>query len=179
MSSPVSVQLLGQPLLRIVIDTAPTSPSLFTHTKTTYRPMYNAARKRTGLPPLPTTVDADVLLYSPAGEIMETSIRNVAVLRRTPAQWITPREDVGCLPGVMRRWLLEQHQVVEAEEGELVKDDLQEGELVLTFNGVEGCRLGRISLSVPTTCATSTQTISLLPWVQVQSLRAHRRLMPY
>ena len=135
--------------MSVFVDTAPTLPSLFTRTKTTYRPSYDAARSRTGVPPLPTTVDADVLLYSSVGEILETSIRNVAVLRRSPAQWVTPREDVGCLPGVMRRWLLEQGKVVEAEEGELMKDSLHEGEFVLTFNGVEGCRFGTISHLLP------------------------------
>lgn len=147
MSFPNSEQLIQPLLLSIHIDTAPTPPSLFTHTKTTYRSMYNAARERVGLPPLPTTLDADVLLYSPAGEVSETSIRNVAVLRHSPPQWVTPRRDVGCLPGVMRRWLLEQGKVVEAEPNELMKEDLHEGELVLTFNGVEGCRFGRITRS--------------------------------
>ena len=33
---------------------------------------------------------------------------------------------------------------VEADEGELKKDSIVKGEYVLTFNGVEGCRLGRI-----------------------------------
>lgn len=160
-SSQASDQLLEPPFLSVYIDTAPTLPSLFTHTKTTYRPMYNAARERVGLPPLPTAVDADVLLYSSAGEILETSIRNIAFIRRSPPQWVTPREDVGCLPGVMRRWLLEQGKVVEAEAGELTKDDLRDGELVLTFNGVEGCRLGKISRLIPKPCARSTQTTEL------------------
>lgn len=44
----------------------------------------------------------------------------------------------------MRRWLLEKGRVTEAVQRELTRDDLVEGEYVLTFNGVEGCRLGRI-----------------------------------
>lgn len=136
-------------------------PSLFTHTKTTYRSMYNAARERVRLPPLPTTLDVDVLLYSPAGEILETSIRNFAVLRRSPAQWVTPRKEVGCLPGVMRRWLLEQGKVVEAQQGELMKDDLREGELVLTFNSVEGCRFGSITRLSPLPCTAGTSILDL------------------
>ncbi|KZT72899.1 hypothetical protein DAEQUDRAFT_663483 [Daedalea quercina L-15889] len=148
-SSPTYSQLLQPPFLSILIDSAPTAPSPFTHTKTTYRSMYNAARERVGLPQLPTAVCADVLLYTATGEIMETSIRNVAFLRRSPPQWVTPRAEVGCLPGVMRRWLLEHEKIVESTEGELTKDGLTEGEFVMTFNGVEGCRFGKISRSLP------------------------------
>ncbi|KAH9929672.1 aminotransferase, partial [Fomitopsis serialis] len=137
----------------------PTSPSLFTHTKTTHRPMYNAARDRAGLPPLPTSLNADVLLYTSTGEIMETSIRNIAFLRRSPRQWVTPRAEVGCLPGVMRRWLLEQGKIAEATEGELMKGDLVDGEFVMTFNGVEGCRLGQISRSLPAPTTTTVREI--------------------
>jgi len=159
LSSPTYSNLLQPPFLSVIIDTAPTSPSLFTHTKTTHRPMYNAARDRVGLPPLPTTLNADVLLYTPAGEIMETSIRNIASLRRSPPQWVTPRAEAGCLPGVMRRWLLEQGKIVEATEGELTKDDLLDGEFVMTFNGVEGCRMGQISRSLPSPATTSVRQI--------------------
>ncbi|PCH34160.1 hypothetical protein WOLCODRAFT_113269 [Wolfiporia cocos MD-104 SS10] len=133
-------------LLDIRLDTCPTSPSLFTRTKTTHRLEYTAARARMSIPPLPAPSNADVLLYNPSGEITETSIRNVAFWRRAPPQWVTPHAEVGCLPGVMRRWLLEQGRIVEAQVGELVKDDLVEGEYILTFNGVEGCRIGRIAL---------------------------------
>lgn len=42
----------------------------------------------------------------------------------------------------MRRLLLEQGLIV---EGNLNKDDVKLGEVVLLFNGVEGCSLGRIT----------------------------------
>lgn len=138
---------LGAPLLVIHLDTCPTHPSLFTRTKTNHRQDYDAARVRLGIPPLPTPSNVDVLLYAPSGGLTETSIRNIAFLRGSPPQWVTPRTETGCLPGIMRRWLLEQGRVIEANEGGLLKDDLVEGEDVLTFNGVEGCRLGRIVLA--------------------------------
>jgi len=78
---------------------------------------------------------------------METSIRNIAFIRGEPPRWVTPRTDSGCLSGIMRRWLLENSRIREADEGELMKEDLVEGEYVLTFNGVEGCRLGRVRLN--------------------------------
>ncbi|KAH9837269.1 aminotransferase class IV-domain-containing protein [Rhodofomes roseus] len=159
LSSPTYSKLLQPPFLSVILDTAPTSPSLFTHTKTTHRPMYNAARDRAGLPPLPTDVYADVLLYTPTGEIMETSIRNIAFLRRSPPQWITPRAEVGCLPGVMRRWLLDQGKIVEAAESELRHDGIVNGEFVMTFNGVEGCRFGRISHSMAASAAMDASEV--------------------
>lgn len=134
-------------LLTIHPDYQPTQPDIFTRTKTTHRPQYTAARDRLKLPPLATPSDADVLLYNPLGSLTETSIRNIAFLRGSPPRWVTPRAETGCLSGVMRRWLLEQGRVIEAQEGELLKGDLVDGEYVLTFNGVEGCRLGRIALT--------------------------------
>ncbi|EED80878.1 predicted protein, partial [Postia placenta Mad-698-R] len=122
----------------------PSNASLFTRTKTTHRPDYTMARDRMGIPPLPAPSNSDVLLYTFDDELMETSIRNIAFLRRNPPCWVTPRKETGCLPGVMRRWLLEQGRIVEASEGELSKRDLVDEEVVLTFNGVEGCRWGRI-----------------------------------
>jgi 4-amino-4-deoxychorismate lyase len=52
----------------------------------------------------------------------------------------------------MRRWLLENGRIQEAEDGLLNKDMVKDGDWVLLFNGVRGCRLGRISLGscVPT-----------------------------
>lgn len=34
-------------------------------------------------------------------------------------------------------------------EGEITKDEIQDGEIVMTSNSAEGCVLGRISLSPP------------------------------
>ncbi|KAH8099824.1 aminotransferase class IV-domain-containing protein [Cristinia sonorae] len=126
------------------IDPEPTPSSLFTATKTTHRPHYNASRARIGLSPIPSPRDShiDVLLHTPDGRITETSIRNVAFQRG--GQWITPHTSSGCLPGVMRRYLIEQGTWVEAGDGELLVDGIGDGELVMTANGVEGCCTSRV-----------------------------------
>jgi len=70
---------------------------------------------------------------------METSIRNFALFRR--GRWLTPHVSTGCLSGVTRRWLLNQGLVATDDQALLHKDNLKDGELVLTFNAVEGCRI--------------------------------------
>ena len=47
----------------------------------------------------------------------------------------------------MRRVLLEQGIWKEAGGGVLCKQDLFDGEIVMTANAVEGCRLARVLLS--------------------------------
>jgi 4-amino-4-deoxychorismate lyase len=71
--------------------------------------------------------------------ITETSVRNVAFFRH--GRWVTPHDSTGCLPGVMRRLLLEQRLVVTDDRGWLSRNDVREGELALVFNAVEGCRI--------------------------------------
>ncbi|TBU54922.1 aminotransferase [Dichomitus squalens] len=134
----------GLALLAIHLDTIATPSSVFTRTKTTHRDHYNAARSRFGIPPPPSPSSDEVLLFNENDDITETSIRNVAFARRSPLRWVTPASSTGCLPGVVRRWLLEHGRIVEANESELQKDGIVKGEYVLTFNGVEGCRLGQI-----------------------------------
>ena len=116
--------------------------------------MYNAARARAGLRPLPRISDAhlDVLLYTPEGLLTETSVRNIAFLRRD--QWVTPKLESGCLPGVLRRVLLEEGRLV---EGVVRRDELHLDETVLTFNGVEGCCLGRIAFLSDSGTSTTSQ----------------------
>ncbi|KAJ7109943.1 aminotransferase [Mycena epipterygia] len=131
------------PAMTLFLDTEPTPPSgLFTSTKTTERAVYNAARERVGLPALPSN-DADVILYNPQLFITEASVSNVAFYHSHT--WVTPPLSTGCLPGVLRRWLLQHKRIREAEEGELTKDGLRPGDWVLLFNSVHGCRLGRIT----------------------------------
>ena len=81
---------------------------------------------------------------------MEASIRNVALWRE--GRWLTPANEVGCLPGVIRRWLLQHGRVTIDEEGVLKRGNIRDGEIALTFNGVEGCRYGYITLQ-STSCA--------------------------
>ncbi|EPQ60263.1 hypothetical protein GLOTRDRAFT_124019 [Gloeophyllum trabeum ATCC 11539] len=157
--------LAGQPYVSLYLDTEPTSPSIFTSTKTTNRKHYDDARKRAGIRPMTTasasssaanhpeahtlqSSDCDVLLYTPDLLISETTIRNVAFPRSSPsgaAIWLTPSPSTGCLPGVMRRYLLDQGRIQEAKHGELRKEDVTPGQLLLVFNGVEGVRIGRVA----------------------------------
>jgi len=127
---------LGDPIA-LFLDSAATPSSLFTATKTTNRGHYSAARARFGLPE--AGGPADVLLWNTKGMITETSVRNVAFFRH--GRWVTPHDSTGCLPGVMRRWLLEQRLVVTDDRGWLSRNNVKEGELVLIFNAVEGCRI--------------------------------------
>lgn len=142
--------LFGPPL-RIQVDIEPTPSSIFTVTKTTNRAVYDAARARAGVPPLSSTIHpdpplpSDVLLFNSQNMITETSIYNVAFYRSK--RWLTPLVSTGCLPGVLRRWLLEQGRIFEDDENLLTKESIVEGECVLLLNGVQGCQLGRVTLS--------------------------------
>lgn len=126
-------------------DVESTPSSLFTSTKTTKRVLYDHARERAGIQPFGTpgapAILPDVLLYNEDNNVTESSICNVAFYHQ--GQWITPHPSTGCYTGVMRRWLLEQKYIVEAEEP-FRREAIKEGDWILLFNGVQGCRLGRI-----------------------------------
>lgn len=136
------------PILSICIDTQPTSGTV--SMKTTNRQAYDDARARVGIPPLgaprprditPNHPD-DVILFNRSGAIMESSICNVAFYRH--GRWLTPSLTVGCISGVFRRWLLDNGRIHEADEFSISLDTIENNELVLVFNGVSGCRLGRV-----------------------------------
>lgn len=77
---------------------------VFLYHKTTHRTVYeDAVKARPGFD--------DVLLYNDAGEIMESTIANVAV--EAGGDLVTPPVRCGLLPGTYRAWLLEQHRVQE------------------------------------------------------------------
>lgn len=84
--------------------------------------------------------------------IMETTVRNVAFFRGR--KWVTPADGAGCLTGVMRRWLIDSCRVMVDEEDVrrklLWKENVKDGETVLVFNAVEGCRLAVVKLQKPT-----------------------------
>lgn len=134
----------GETCMKIYMDTEPIASSLFTITKTTFRDIYNHARTRNEkrLQPGSDWTGSDVLLYNDKGCIMEATIFNVAFYRSSG--WVTPSTNSGCLPGVMRRWLLQSHRISEDENRCLTKDSIQSGEWILLFNGVQGCRLGKV-----------------------------------
>src|SRR3984957_4655068 len=124
---------------KVYVDSQPTPVSIFTRTKTTRRQLYDQARSRAGISP-PPSEPSDVLLYNPQLCITEASVCNVAFWRLS--KWVTPPTSSGCLAGVLRRWLLEQGRIVEADEGSLTKETIQDGDWVLLMNGVIGCQLG-------------------------------------
>lgn len=135
-----------EPVLTIYIDTQPTSDTI--SLKTTDRRAYDDARMRAGLQPVgssdPPASDApdDVILYNARNVVTESSVCNIAFYRN--GRWITPPLAVGCISGVIRRWLLEQHRIFEAVEDELALNNIKDDEWVLVSNGVIGCQLGRI-----------------------------------
>jgi len=131
--------------LKIYVDKEAIAPSIFTITKTTFRNVYDHARTRNEKRLQPADSGwsgSDVILYNDKGCIMDATIFNVAFYRSS--KWVTPSTNSGCLPGVMRRWLLQNHRIFEDETGCLTKDSIQPGEWVLLFNGVQGCRMGKI-----------------------------------
>jgi len=141
---PTSTLTIMEPPISVYLDTEPTSPSMFTSTKTTRREAYNLARARVGIPAIGVELGTpnDVALFRPGGQVMETSIRNIAFWRED--RWVTPPLRVGCLPGIARRLLVEEGKIV---EGEILTTDLKDGEILLLFNAVEGARLGKLYTS--------------------------------
>ncbi|EFI28684.1 aminodeoxychorismate lyase [Coprinopsis cinerea okayama7 len=133
--------------LTVLLDKQPVAPSIFTSTKTTNRKVYDDARDRMGIPPLTTPAGrtCDVLLYNSDQMIMETSIFNVAFFRS--GQWVTPAAATGCLLGVARRWLLEHNRITEDTAHSLTIGSIVDGEYVLLFNGLQGCRMGRCTVA--------------------------------
>lgn len=111
--------------IRLAIDEVPVDPSdwrLF-H-KTSLRDRYRQARLRH------PTAD-DVLLINNGGEITESTIANVIV--RLDGNWVTPPVASGCLPGVMRRVLLEAGDISEAP---ILVSDLPRAEGLALINSV-------------------------------------------
>lgn len=121
---------------RVVLDTEPMHPSLFTTHKTTARTAYENARKRADI----SNVAADhgeVLLFNPDGEVMEASISTPYFCRT--GRWVTPTLSSGGNTGVTRRVALEKGLCVE----EIVKiDSLRDRETVWISNGVRGFVMG-------------------------------------
>ena len=132
--------------LRIVIDDVPVDPSdwrLF-H-KTSMRTRYDQARLR-------HPEADDVLLINNNGEITESTIANVIV--RLDGRWLTPPVSAGCLPGVMRRVLLDKGDI---EEGPILISDLARAEAVQLINAV------RLQVPVFLTGATAPASSETAP----------------
>ena len=102
------------------------SGDVFLANKTTARAAYEQARAE-----LPEELDA--LLFNERGEVTETTIANVAVLR--DGKWVTPPLACGLLGGTMREELLANGSIA---EGVILVRELTPGETVRCFNAVRG-----------------------------------------
>ena len=81
----------------------------------------------------------DVVLVNERGEVVETTIANLAV--RMEGEWLTPPLDAGCLPGVYREELIDQGAL---REQALTVGDLVEADEVAVVNSVQGWRAGKL-----------------------------------
>ena len=123
----VQVEKLVPPLepLRVAVDDMAVDPADWRlYHKTSLRRRYEQARLRH------PGVD-DVLMINGAGEITESTIANVIAC--VDGNWVTPPVSSGCLPGVMRRVLLETGEVKEAP---LPVSDLARAEGLALINSV-------------------------------------------
>ena len=81
----------------------------------------------------------DVVLVNERGEIVETTIANLAVL--IGDDWFTPPLDAGCLPGVYREELIARDALVERS---LTISDLVGADGLAVINSVAGWRAGEL-----------------------------------
>jgi 4-amino-4-deoxychorismate lyase len=127
-------------ICKVVLDTEPIRPSLFTTHKTTARIAYENARERANISKV-TADHGEVLLFNPNGEIMEASISTPYFYRT--GRWVTPPLSSGGNAGVSRRIALETLLCVE----EVVKvDSLRDKETVWISNGVRGFIMGSLHI---------------------------------
>lgn len=122
------------------LDNEATLSTPFTSFKTSKRDAYNAARKRM----IPEgSINTDVILVNTQGNISESSIANVALLRpaKNPVTekmemvWVTPPLADGCIEGCGRRWLMDADKLVESV---ISLKTVVDGETVLEFNAMRG-----------------------------------------
>lgn len=122
----------------VYINTKSSLISPFTSFKTTKRDVYNEARKiLPGLKP----GQEEVLLFNSQKQLMEGSITNVAIKRKTDGKWVTPLLSSGCLCGVTRHYLLRRNYI---EEDIIQIKDVSLGDEVLLFNGIMGVVRGKV-----------------------------------
>ncbi len=89
----------------------------------------------------------DVVLYNESQQITETTIANIAILKKQPttlddnntnstsSRWITPPLSCGLLPGTMREELLRRGELT---EGIITLQDMKEAVAIKFFNSVRG-----------------------------------------
>jgi branched-subunit amino acid aminotransferase/4-amino-4-deoxychorismate lyase len=119
---------------QLTIERWPSAPPLAGH-KTLARLPWDLARERAQ-----GAGFDDALLVDEKGNLLETSIANVFVLRDGVAR--TPIAPARCLPGVMRGWLLDHlgRAGLSVEACELTIDDLAAADEIWLSNAVIGLR---------------------------------------
>ena len=125
-------QKTGKDLPRVIFSSKNTdSHSVYLFHKTTLRKLYNDERVQ--------AVDEkgyyEVLFMNDKGEVTEGSYTNIFLQRE--GRLITPPVSCGLLPGVLRRYLLQQYQELVVEEV-LTRSDLEQAEAVYVGNSVRG-----------------------------------------
>ena len=121
------------PIVGLEIDSRPVDRSdVLRYHKTTRRAPYQEAAAR-------HPAADDVVLVNERGEVVETTIANLAV--RMEGEWLTPPLDAGCLPGVYREELIDRGAL---REQALTVGDLVEADEVAVVNSVQGWRAGKL-----------------------------------
>jgi len=123
-------------VLRVCIASQTTrsgDPMLF-H-KTTHRPLYSTAWHAAR-----TAGFEDVLFFNQRGELTESAIANVFVVK--DGRWFTPPIECGLLAGIQRRCLVEERP--EIEERVLSASDLRQADAIYLSNAVRGLRRATI-----------------------------------
>ncbi|KXS20309.1 para-aminobenzoate synthase, subunit I [Gonapodya prolifera JEL478] len=122
-----------QPAVRLAFAVEPIDVSdPFLYHKTTRRSVYDKARaRRPGYD--------DVLLWNCAGEVCESTIANIAVLKDDV--WVTPPVRCGLLAGTMRAELLERGEL---SESVITIHELLHAKIVRLMNSVRGVYEGHV-----------------------------------
>ena len=115
----------------VVLDIEPTEATESTMYKTSDRSPYGRARANAGIMEL--YAPKEVLMYNPAGEILDGSQSTPYFYR--DGRWVTPTSSCGGLQGTTRRWALENGHCI---EGTVSKDSVTPGEMVWLSNAVKG-----------------------------------------
>ncbi|KAF0525310.1 D-aminoacid aminotransferase-like PLP-dependent enzyme [Gigaspora margarita] len=130
--------------LKIKLDTEPIlSDDIFLNHKTTNRKVYDKARHRIGLDPIPTPGSDpifDVLLFNKKNEITMCSFAYIAVEfidKDGTSFWKTPPVECGLLKGVYRKMLLNNNKIIdEVITVEEIQQAQREGRKIKCFNSI-------------------------------------------
>ena len=123
----------GIPVVGLAVDTQPVDRAdVLRYHKTTRRRVYQEAASR-------HPAADDVVLVNDLGEVVETTIANLAV--RVGDEWLTPPVEAGCLPGTYREELID---VGVLRERRVAVADLIETDEIAVINSVRGWRPAKL-----------------------------------